>query len=278
MQHIEESFAGCAGITIFWQAWVPDSASSTKAVVVVAHGYGEHSGRYANVVEALVPQGFAVYIPDHRGHGKSGGHRALIDRYQYFLDDLDRVFARAARDHPGLPVFLVGHSMGGNIALASALGNQGRLSGLVLSGPAVTNHGLPKPLMIMAKIVGRLNPKAATKQLSAEGVSSDPAVVAAYVNDPLVFHGKMPAGTAKALIETSESFQARLPSLGVPLLVVHGSADTVVSVESGKTAYTLAGSKDKTLNVYDGLAHEVFNEPERAKVLNDVSAWLNAHC
>jgi alpha-beta hydrolase superfamily lysophospholipase len=275
MRQIQSEFTGCANVNIFWQAWLPDEAP--KAVLIVAHGFGEHSGRYQNLVGAVVPEGYAVYAPDHRGHGRSGGHRALIDKHTYILDDLDRVFAKVAENHPGLPVVLLGHSMGGNIALASALANQDRLVGLILSGPAVTTHGIPKALQFVARKLGRVAPKAATQKLSSAGVSSDPAVVAAYDADPLVFHGKMPAGTAAALIETSLRFPAQLPKLRIPLLVVHGSADTLVSVESGRTAHQLAGSADKTLKIYDGLFHEVFNEPKRAAVLADVVTWLNSH-
>lgn len=275
MRTNEGTFTGQAGETIFWKSWKPET--DPVAVVVVAHGFGEHIGRYANLVDALVPHGYAVYGPDHRGHGRSTGHRALIDKHEYLLDDLDQVFAKAAAEHPNLPVFLLGHSMGGNIALASALRNQSRLRGLVLSGPLASNHGIPKPLQVLASILGRIAPKLAVTKLSAAAVSRDPAVVAAYENDPLVFHGKMPAGTGYALIKTSKGFAGRLPSLTIPLLVVHGSADALVSVECGKLAHRLAGSPDKTLNVYEGLFHEVFNEPEHEQVLADVRTWLDAH-
>ena len=268
-------FTGQAGVDIHWSAWLPDGAP--VAVVVVAHGFGEHIGRYGNLVEALVPRGYAVYGPDHRGHGRSGGHRALIDRYEFLLDDLDRVFAVAAQAHPDVPVFLLGHSMGGNIALGSALRDQRRLGGLVLSGPAVTTAGVPWYLRALARVLGRIAPRLGATKLDASAVSSDPAVVAAYEADPLVFHGKMPAGTGAALLATSQRFPARLPTLTVPLLVVHGSADRLVSVESGRTAYALAGSADKRLEVYEGFAHEVMNEPGRDRVLADIAGWLDAH-
>lgn len=276
MRQIQDQFSGCAGVSIFWQAWLPDEAP--KATVVIAHGFGEHSDRYANVVDALVPRGYAIYAPDHRGHGRSGGHRALIDKHVYLLDDLDRVLTKAAEDHPGIALFLLGHSMGGNIALASALANQSRLAGLVLSGPAITTEGIPRPLQLIARLLGRIAPKLQTQKLSASGVSRDPAVVAAYVADPMVHHGGIPAGTARALIASSLSFPSRLPSLHIPLLVVHGSADSLVPVESGRTALRLAGSSDKSLKIYEGLFHEVFNEPEHATVLNDVVQWLDARC
>ena len=276
MRQTQDQFIGCAGVSIFWQAWLPDG--DAKAVVVIAHGFGEHSDRYKNVVEALVPAGYAVFAPDHRGHGRSSGHRALIDKHAYLLDDLDRVITRAATDFPGLPLFLLGHSMGGNIALAAALKRPERLTGLVLSGPAATTDGIPKPLQLLARVLGRIAPKLRTQKLSAAGISRDPKVVADYIADPMVYTGGIPAGTACALITSSLEFPELLRSLRMPLLVVHGSADSVVSVESGKTVHRLAGSPDKTLKVYDGLFHEVFNEPERAMVLADVVGWLDAHC
>jgi acylglycerol lipase len=274
MRSEEQSYTGQRGVKIHLNSWLP--AGDPVAVIVVAHGFGEHSGRYTNLVNAVVPKGYAVYVPDHRGHGKSEGHRALVDKYDYLLDDLDQVFAIAGKANPGLPIFLLGHSMGGSIALASALRNQDRLAGLVLSGPLVTNDGIPKPLIVLAGLLAKVAPRAGATKLAASAVSKDPKVVAAYENDPLVFHGKMPAGTGAALIEASNDFPARLPSLHIPLLVVHGSADKLVSVESGRTAHRLAGSSDKTLKVYDGLYHEVFNEPEHETVLADVVSWMDA--
>ncbi len=267
-----DTLAGSGGLAIHLAMWEP--ATAPRAVAVVAHGFGEHGGRYGNLVARLLPAGYAVYIPDHQGHGRSGGHRAVV-RHAEVLDDVDLVLARAEREHPGLPVVMVGHSMGGNIALGSALRNQHRLRALVLSGPAVSTHGIPRALRILAKIIGRVAPKLGTQQLSAAGVSRDPAVVAAYETDPLVHHGKIPAGTAAAIITSAERYATQLPSMRLPLLVVHGSADQLVSVESGRTAHSLAGSTDKTLKIYDGLAHEVFNEPERDRVLDDVMAWLD---
>jgi alpha-beta hydrolase superfamily lysophospholipase len=272
---VSEEFIGSGGVKIFWQAWLPEEPP--KGAVVVVHGFGEHSGRYENLVNAIVPKGYGVYAIDHRGHGRSGGHRALIDKYAYLLQDLDVVFARVAKDHPGIAVFLLGHSMGGNIALSSALDRQDRIRGLLLSGPLVTTHGVAKPLIFLSRLLGKIAPKLGVKKLSAEFVSSDRAVVAAYESDPLVFHGSMPAGTGAALLVASQSFPARLASLHVPLLVVHGSNDKLVSVESGKTAYALAGSVDKSLTIYEGFAHEVMNEPGHETVTTDIAHWLDAH-
>jgi acylglycerol lipase len=271
-----DQFSGAGGNKIATYLWTP-SDQAARAVVVIAHGFGEHAGRYENVVNALVPQGYAVSALDHRGHGRSDGQRALIDNFTYLLDDLDRVVSDAAAAFPGKQVFLLGHSMGGCIALAYALRNPSKLSGLILSGPAASTHGVPKPLQFVVSLIGKLAPKSGIRELDAGGVSRDRDVVRAYESDPLVFHGKMPAGTANAMLAAAKGFPAKLPSLSLPLLVVHGSADLLVSVESGRQVHALAGSSDKTLKVYDGLYHEVFNEPEREKVLADVSSWLNQH-
>lgn len=276
MLHSESTFIGAKQTSIRLQTWLPEAPP--RGVIVVAHGYGEHGGRYGNVVDALGPKGYALYIADHRGHGKSAGTRALIDSFEYLLDDLDQVFATARKEQPGLPMFLLGHSMGGSIALASALRRGDHLHGLVLSGPAVLFDGVSRPTKWLAAVLGRLAPKLGTRKLSAAGVSRDPDVVRAYEGDPLVFHDKMPAGTAAALFKRAARFADDLPSLRVPLLVVHGSADTLVPVSAGRFAYGRAGSSDKTLKVYSGLAHEVFNEPERAEVLHEVALWLDAHC
>lgn len=274
MRHIEETFIGCKDVQIFWQAWLPEPPGDIRAVVVVAHGFGEHSGRYQNLVDALVPRGYAIYAPDHRGHGRSGGPRAVVDNYDHLLDDLDVVIARVQRDHSGVPLFLLGHSMGGSIALASALRRQDHLTGLVLSGPAASID-VPKPLQLLVSVLAKVAPKLGVRQLPAEGVSRDPAVVKAYVDDPLVFHAKMPAATPAALLRAAAGFPAQLPSLRTPLLVVHGSADVLVPVAAGRMVHERAGSKDKTLRVYDGLAHEVFNEPEKDTVLAEVADWLD---
>jgi alpha-beta hydrolase superfamily lysophospholipase len=270
-----DTFTGATGKRIATYQWAP--SGEPRAVVVIAHGFGEHAGRYGNVVDTLVPLGYVVVALDHRGHGHSEGDRALVDNFTFLLDDLDHVINGAATAYPGKKLFLLGHSMGGCIALASALRNQSQLTGLILSGPAASTHGVPSALQLVVSVIGKMAPKAGIRQLDASGVSRDADVVCAYQGDPLVFHGKMPAGTASALLTAAKGFPSKLPSLKIPLLVVHGSDDKLVSVESGRQVHRLSGSADKTLKVYDGLYHEVFNEPERAKVLADVTDWLAAH-
>jgi len=193
VEHVEGSLAGSNGATLYHQAWMPEG--QPVAVVMICHGLGEHSGRYGNVVEALVPAGYAVHALDHQGHGRSSGPRAHIRRYGDFLVDFDVFRGHVATRHPSAPLFLLGHSMGGNIALGYALEHQDQLRGLILSGPALTvPDDLPRLLLRLSGVLGRLTPRLRATALDATKISRDPAVVAAYRSDPLVFAGKFTAG------------------------------------------------------------------------------------
>ncbi|GAA1481616.1 alpha/beta hydrolase [Gordonia sinesedis] len=266
----EHRFRGRHGHTIVYTLHRP---LGPRAVAVIAHGMGEHGGRYDHVVDALTDAGFTVAVPDHVGHGRSGGKRMRIRRFGDFSDDLDRVVTDVERG--GLPTFLIGHSMGGAIALDYALNHQDRLDGLVLSGAAVKpGDDLSAPMIALAKAIGRFVPAAPTLQLDSKGISRDPAVIAAYDADPLVYHGKIPAGLAGGLLAVMGSFPNRLGALHIPLLVMHGSDDAMANPEGSVMVERLAGSEDKTLIIWDDLKHEIFNEPEQEKVLSTMLTWL----
>ena len=200
----ESSFAGAGGLEIFWRAWLPDG--DARAAVVIAHGAGEHSGRYAHVAQRLVDEGYAVYAIEHRGHGRSQGPRALIDRIDNAVADLDKLVVLAADSHPGVPLFLLGHSMGGTIALSYTLAHQQRLTGLVLSGPLAALEAVPAPLRMTARTLSVLAPRTPLIAIDASLVSRDPAVVGDYQSDPLVHHGKLPARTVVELADAIEAF------------------------------------------------------------------------
>ncbi|MBU4615663.1 alpha/beta hydrolase [Rhodococcus sp. GG48] len=273
MQHTESEFAGVHGTRIVYDAWRPDGPPT--GILLLAHGLGEHARRYDHVVERLVGLGLVVYAPDHRGHGRSGGKRIELHDWSEFLDDLHRLSAVAIAENPGLQRFLLGHSMGGAIALSYALDHQDELSGLILSAPAVdVVGGKPRVVIEIGKILGRFAPGIPVETLDAKSVSRDPAVVAAYESDPLVHHGKVKAGIARGMILAAESFPARLPSLTIPVLLLHGTEDRLADVSGSRMIAAHAGSKDLTLKTYDGLFHEVFNEPEQEKVLDDLVDWL----
>ncbi|NKS62425.1 alpha/beta fold hydrolase [Rhodococcus hoagii] len=273
MQHTESEFAGVHGTRIVYDVWRPDGPPT--GILLLAHGLGEHARRYDHVVERLVGLGLVVYAPDHRGHGRSGGKRIELHDWSEFLDDLHRLSAVAIAENPGLQRFLLGHSMGGAIALSYALDHQDELSGLILSAPAVdVVGGKPRVVIEIGKILGRFAPGIPVETLDAKSVSRDPAVVAAYESDPLVHHGKVKAGIARGMILAAESFPARLPSLTIPVLLLHGTEDRLADVSGSRMIAAHAASKDLTLKTYDGLFHEVFNEPEQEKVLDDLVDWL----
>ncbi|MFC9518091.1 alpha/beta hydrolase [Nocardiaceae bacterium NPDC056970] len=273
MQHTESEFAGVHGTRIVYDVWRPDGPPT--GILLLAHGLGEHARRYDHVVERLVGLGLVVYAPDHRGHGRSGGKRIELHDWSEFIDDLHRLSAIATAENPGLDRFLLGHSMGGAIALSYALDHQDELSGLILSAPAVdVVGGKPKIVVEIGKILGRFAPGIPVETLDAKSVSRDPAVVAAYESDPLVHHGKVKAGIARGMILAAESFPARLPSLTLPVLLLHGTDDHLAAISGSRMIAAHAGSKDLTLKTYDGLFHEVFNEPEQEKVLDDLVDWL----
>ena len=275
-QHTEGTFAGAEGCEIYWQAWLPEGEA--RAVVVIAHGASEHGGRYRYVVERLVPEGYAIYAIDHRGHGQSDGRRAQIGRMAHVVADLDQLVSRANEAHPQLPLFLLGHSVGGCISVAYALAHQDRLTGLVLSGPVAAVEAAPLPLRVIAKAASVLLPDAGLLRVEAEGVSRDPDEVAAYDADPLVYRGKLPARTLQELADTIGRFDGEAPRITLPVLVQLGMEDRIVPPDGGLALFERLGSSDKTLEEYEGFFHEIYNEPpgQRDRPLDDLAAWLDA--
>ncbi|ETA08638.1 MULTISPECIES: alpha/beta hydrolase [Gordonia] len=270
----EHSFRGPHGQNIVYDVHRPEG--DPRGVVVIAHGLAEHGRRYGHVAQRLVDAGYLVAIPDHIGHGRSGGKRMRLRRFAEFTDDLDTVIAHVSDD--ALPTFLIGHSMGGCIALDYALDHQEKLDGLILSGAAVLPGDDLSPLAVkVAPVLGRIAPGLPTTALSSSSISRDPAVVADYDADPLVSRGKIPAGLGGAMIATMQSFPERLPSLQLPVLVMHGGADALTDPKGSELVERLAGSEDKTLVIYDDLFHEIFNEPEQDVVLGEVVSWLERH-
>jgi acylglycerol lipase len=273
--HEEGAFPGVGGVSIFWQAWLPPGPC--RGVVVIAHGAGEHSGRYLHVATRLVREGYAVYALDHRGHGRSDGPRALLDRMDNLVADLDTLVVRAAESHPGLPVFLLGHSMGGTVSLCYALQHQDRLDALVLSGPLAAIEAAPAVVRIAAKALSALIPRLPAIGVDPSLVSRDPAVVEAYKTDPLVHHGKLPVRTVAELAAAVESFPDAVPRITVPTLILYGTADQICPTEGSVMLARRIGATDVSVKSYPGLYHEILNEPEQDQVMDDLSAWLHAH-
>lgn len=277
MQHRDGYFPGRKNLSIYRQTWLPDGV--IRAAVVIVHGLGEHSARYRQVAEHLVQAGCAVYALDHRGHGKSEGSRAVIDRFANAVHDIDQVVELARREQRGKPVFMLGHSMGGALALSYTLQHAAKLKGLILSGPAVAIDGAPPYLRHLSKFLSVIAPWAGLFAIPPSTVSRDESVVSDYASDPLNHHGKVPARTLAEIVTFVEWLPAAAPGIKLPLLIQHGSKDVLAGLAGSEMLMRTVSSKDKTLKVYDGLFHEIYNElPEdRARVLADLQVWIEAH-
>jgi acylglycerol lipase len=276
MKHKEGKFKGYKGLRLYYQCWLPDK--KPKAVLLVAHGLAEHSGRYKNLVEYFVPKGYAVYALDHRGHGKSEGQRSYVDNFKDYLTDLKTFFDKVRNENKDARIFLFGHSLGATIAVAYAVEHQDELAGLMVSGSSlVPPPGVSPALLAIAGILSALAPKMGVTLLDASTISRDQSVVDAYVNDPLVFRGKVPARTGAELAKMWKQLPDRVGKIKLPILIMHGGADQLSDPRGSKLLYERVGSKDKTLKIYDACYHEICNEPERKQVCGDMEKWLAKH-
>lgn len=274
-EHTTGTLTTSDDVNIHHQSWVP--AGHPRAVVVIVHGLGEHSGRYTHVADALVTAGYAVNALDHRGHGRSGGRRTFVKGYEEFMGDLDLFRAHVSEQHPGVPIVLLGHSMGGNLVVGYALDHQEGLAGLVLSAPALkVGDEFSSVQLKVFEVMARLVPTVRPQGLDSTAISRDPAVVQAYLDDPYVFNGKITAGLGWALIDAMARFPDRYRELTVPILTLHGSADRLADIEGTRELEIAAVNAPLTAHYYEGLYHEVFNEPEQERVIGDLVAWLEA--
>ncbi|HEY7926952.1 MAG TPA: lysophospholipase [Candidatus Dormibacteraeota bacterium] len=275
MRQRRGSFSGVRGVPIAHREWIPDG--DARGSVVIVHGINEHGGRYAHVAQRLVRDAWLVAAIDHRGHGLSGGRRAAVERFDDWVADLDTYVRRVLLDAPQ-PLFMLGHSLGGLIAIVYALHHQDNLSGLVLSSPSVIpRSGVSSATLRTGRLLSRVAANLPVVALRLDAVSRDPDVVKAYRDDPLVHLGKVRARTGAEILDAITEVQRDIGRLKLPLLSVQGTVDLLVDPGSARWVDEHAGSADHTLRIYDGLYHEVFNEPERDAVLDDVARWLDAH-
>lgn len=277
IEHQEGWFTGKRDTRLFYQSWTP--AGVPRAVLVLLHGLAEHGGRYQNLVNAMIPAGFAIYAADLRGHGRSEGKRCHVRRFGDYIEDLDS-FVDLVRDkYPATRIFILGHSMGGTLAAAYAEAHQDRLTGLILSAPALkAGSSITSRDRLLARTISFLFPSAGVASLESAAISRDPAVVTAYVNDPLVYTGRISARLGAELLWAVEvSIPASMSKISLPLLILHGTADRLCDPQGSRTLYGKVSSKDKSLRFYDGFYHEIFNDPERAAVFVDMREWLDRH-
>lgn len=276
MNHIEGDFLGYEDCSLYYQCWLP--TDELEAVLLVSHGLAEHSGRYMNIVSYFVPKGYAVYALDHRGNGRSDGLRGDVQRFSHFVSDLDTFLSIVRRNHPQVKIFILGHSIGGTIAVAHALCHQGRYDGLILSGATLkVGSDVSFWLILIARILSLLLPKTGLYTIDASAICQDKTVVNAYVDDPLVYRGKIRARLGTEIINTVQRLSSRMSEIHLPVLIMHGTADRLSDCRGSEMLYRLVGSQDKTLKRYKDYYHEIFNEPGRGQVFADLEDWLLVH-
>jgi alpha-beta hydrolase superfamily lysophospholipase len=244
-----------------------------KAVMVIVHGLCEHSGRYDEVTASFNSRGFSVYRFDNRGHGKSGGDRGYVRDFNELIEDASQIVEMAKTQNQRLPLFMLGHSMGGFIAAAYDIRHPHRLTGQILSGAATAVSPLLSGLEGVDFSANARDP--IPNALSAQ-ISRDPNIVDAYVRDPLNLKEFTTWLMSEVLIRGARWLMDQTPSYTSPCLILHGGGDQIVPPEQSKQFFERIGSRDKTLKIYDGLYHEILNEPEKETVIEDISAWMEA--
>jgi lysophospholipase len=276
VEHASVQFAAPDGLLLTRQAWRPEGAPA--AVLAVVHGYGEHGGRYRGLATDMAARGYAVHVYDLRGHGRSGGRRGHVGRFSDYLDDTAVYLDAVREEQAGLPVYLLGHSLGGLIATAYVEDRPADvLAGLILSSPFL-RLGMPVPALrlsaarLLAVVAPTLN---VGNTVLAAALSHDQDVVSLYGTDPLNHHVATARWAAETLAAQSAALAAAV-GIRLPLLLLYGDADAVADPQAGLELFEHVTSADKTAHCYEGFYHEIFNETGRAAVFADLAAWLEA--
>lgn len=273
MTHSTGEFAAGDGARLFTQSWIVESP---RARILIVHGYGEHSGRYAHVAERLNREGYAVYAYDHRGHGKSPGRMGHIPSFDRLIADLNEYSARLFAENPGT-WFVFGHSLGGLVTASWVVRHRPNLRGLILTNAGVKADDNVAPLLRkVAAIAARLAPHMVVHKLPIDGLSRRKEVVEAYKNDPLVYHGNIGARTGYEMMRTIEWIQPKLSEITLPLFTAHGTEDKLVPCAATVMLHERAASADKTTKLFEGGQHELFNDTCAEEFFADIIAWLNA--
>lgn len=275
MSAIKTTWTTADGIEIFGQYWWGEGAP--KAVVCLVHGLGEHCGRYDHVAAALNENGYALYAFDHRGHGRSTGARGHIPNFEALMEEIDLVMAQAQQQFPDVPLFLYGHSWGGNITANYLIRKKPEINGAIITGAWLKLQPDPPAMKVfLAKLVNPFWPSyAESNGIRQDELSSDLSVGEAYVNDPLV-HDKV---SARLFLETTAAAGHALQNgkeVEVPVLLMHGREDKITS-HKGTEQFAASVKSEKQLIVWEGMRHEIHNEKENGKVLAEIVRFLDAH-
>lgn len=261
---------------LYQRSW---NVAKPKAVVLIVHGLAEHSERYEEIGSYLSRNSYAVMSIDLPGHGRSSGTPGHIDRFSNFRDAVRYLYKSAEKKYPNTIIFLLGHSMGALISTQFLLDHQQLFKGALLSGAAIETPQAPPDWQVsIIKLISKIVPKLGLIQLDAKGISQDQEVVNKYMDDPLIFKGKLSARFLVEMFNTMQDCKTRVKKIKLPILIMHGSDDQITSPEGSRFLYEHISSQDKTLKIYDGLLHEIFNEPNADSIYSDVVTWLNSHC
>jgi alpha-beta hydrolase superfamily lysophospholipase len=267
----EETLEGVGGLKIFLRSWRPDAPP--RGVIVVSHGFNSHSGYYLWAAEQLRNSGLAVYALDYRGRGKSDGERYYIEKFSEYQADIDMTVKLARSREPGLPLYILGHSAGGVIACNYVLDHQPEIAGLICESFA---YRVPAPDFALAVLKGlsHLAPHAHVLNLPKKEFSRDPKVVQALLDDPLLANEVQPTKTVAEMVRADERLKRDFPLFTLPLLIIHGTRDTVTRPEGSQEFYDRASSADKTLKLYEGYFHDPLNDIGKEAVMADIRAWI----
>jgi alpha-beta hydrolase superfamily lysophospholipase len=269
----EGTFESSGRVRVFFRSW--HSSSRPRGIVAIIPGFNSHSGYYSWVGEQLASHDLAVYAVDLRGRGKSDGERFYVERFADYLSDVARLIGLANSREPGLPIFLLGHSAGGVLACLYALDYPGELTGLICESFAFQT---PAPDFALAALKGlsHIVPHARVLHLKNEDFSRDPDVVETLNSDPLIANETQPANTVAELVRSDERLKNEFPSLSIPLLILHGTADKAAKPSGSQFFYETARSADKTLKLYKGSYHDPLNDLDKEAVIADIQNWIAA--
>jgi len=273
MPVIEFSWKTKDGLNLYAKEWKPEG--KVKAVVALVHGLGEHIGRYDHVAEAFGKAGYAMVGFDQRGHGKSEGIRGF-EGYEAIMDDIAQNIQNARDRYPGVPVFLYGHSLGGNLVLYYALMRKPELKGVIATSPGLaTAQPLPPALKLMTKVLYRIGPSMKINNgLALDGLSRDPQVAEKYKADPLV-HPFVSPRLALDMLNAGEYSVKHAGEFPLPLLLMQGTADRLVNPKKTKEFALAAPLSKITYKEWEGHYHELHNEPDKADVIKVMIGWMD---
>ncbi len=277
--HTEFSATTKDGLRLFGQSWMP---SRPRGIILLVHGLAEHSGRYDGFAKSANAAGLGVFAIDLRGHGRSPGVALWINSFDDYLLDVDTLVETVKQSSVSCPLFLMGHSLGGAIAVrwvSQRAAKTTSLHGLVLSSAALKiGPGTPAILVKLAPLISRWLPRLRTQPLDANLISSIPSEVARYRDDPLVCLRAPPARTGAQVLAVMPANLAAASKLTLPLYIFHGTADTLTSPEGSQAFHAAWGGSDRALRLWTGSMHETLNDIDREAVMNELFAWLLPRC